>query len=124
VGKEWFAQSKTTRAKVLNATKNVFAFILGGLLVVAAVGVLFFGAYLADVHDDRKKHIKITGLTPVFSGEGCFPESQQEITTLMPIDNVSVRRVRYPKECMLVRVRLKSGQEGFLVSGKGQWILE
>ena len=93
-------------------------------MVVAAVGILFLGMYLSDVHDDRKKRVEIAAPTPMYSGEGCFPRNQQEIATLMPVDEISVRRVRYPKECMVVRVRLKSGQEGFLVSGKGHWILE
>jgi hypothetical protein len=117
-------RSYATKAEFLSATKNISAFILGGLLVVAAVGVLFFGMYLADVHGDRTKHIKIAGLTPVFLGEGCFPKSQQEIATLMPVDEVFVQQVRYPKECMVVRVRLKSGRVGFLVSGEGHWTLE
>jgi hypothetical protein len=108
----------------LSVTKNIFAFILGGLLIVAAVAALLFGIYSADLHDGRTKHIKITGLTPVFSDESCFPKGQQEIASLMPVDEVSVRRVRYPKECMVVRVRLKSGREGFLVSGEGQWTLQ
>jgi hypothetical protein len=79
---------------------------------------------LADVREDRMKRVIVTGLTPVFSADECFPTGQQRITTIMPVDGVSVRQVRYPKECMTVKVRLKSGQEGFLVSGEGQWSLE
>jgi len=80
--------------------------------------------YLADVREDRMKRVIVTGLTPVFSADECFPAGQQKIATIMPVDRVSVRRVRYPEDCMTVKVRLKFGEEGFLVSGEGQWGLE
>ncbi|MDP9263009.1 MAG: hypothetical protein M3O85_01675 [Acidobacteriota bacterium] len=93
--------------------------------VVGVVCVVLFGLYLADVHDDRKKHVILTGPTPVFSAEeDCFPKAQDKTATVAPGDPVSVRRVSYPKDCMMVRIRLKSGQEGFLVSGEGKWDLQ
>ena len=103
--------------------KNFSAFIAGAMLVVSAACLVLFGFYLADVYQDRSKHVILTGPTPVFSTDACFPADRDQIATVRPGDEVSVRRVGYPKECMTVRVRLKSGQEGYLVSGDG-WRLQ
>jgi hypothetical protein len=107
----------------LSAAKNSFALMLRALQIVAFVGILIFSIYSANVREDQKRRVKITGITPVFSHEGCFPQDKR-IATLIANDEVAVRRVRYPKECMFVRVRFKSGQEGFLISGQGEWRLE
>jgi len=103
--------------------KYLLAFIGGGLLVIAPVCLLFFGWYTADVYHDRKQKVIVTGPTPVFSTEECFGTNRQRIANVQAGEHVAVRRVIYEKECMTVRVRLKSGQEGYLVSGDG-WRLQ
>ena len=103
--------------------KYLLVFIGGGLLVLSGVAVFLLGLYIADVHSDRQKQVVLSGPTPIFSEESCFPREQDKIATAVIQNSLEVRRVRYPKDCMVVRVRLKSGLEGFLVSGSGEWRL-
>jgi hypothetical protein len=73
--------------------------------------------------------VVVTGPTPLFSAEGgggrqlCFYKDENKIATIRPGDDLSVRRIIYEKDYMTVRVQLKSGQEGYLVSG-GKWRLQ
>ncbi len=70
---------------------------------------------MADVYSDRKQHIVVTRPTPIFSTDEClFGQRGQKIATAVTGDKLSVRRIRYEKDCKSVRVRLKSGQEGYL----------
>src|SRR4051812_45959407 len=104
--------------------KNLLAFFVGGLLVLSAAYLVLLGMYIADVRDDRKRHVIVSGPSPIFSTESCFPQVQDRIATTAVGEPINVRRVHYPKECMIVRVHLKSGIEGFMVSGEGAWKLE
>jgi len=53
----------------------------------------------------------------------CSYTDQNKIATVAPGDELAVRRIIYEKDCMTIRVRLKTGQEGYLI-GDGAWRLQ
>ncbi|HEY1937642.1 MAG TPA: hypothetical protein VGJ33_06890 [Candidatus Angelobacter sp.] len=106
--------------------KNLLAFVAGGWLVLLPLALLLTGFYAYDVYKDRQQKVIVLSATPLFpvSDEGrqlCWETDQNKIASLTPREEIKVRRIIYEKECMTVRIRRKSGQEGYIVYGTGEW---
>jgi len=106
--------------------KNLSSAVTGFLLVLLAGALLLLGFYAHDVYEDRQQKVIVSGATPLFplfdSGvKLCFNTDQNKIATVSAGEEVKVRRIIYEKDCMTVRIRRISGQEGYLVSGRGEW---
>ncbi|HEY2498343.1 MAG TPA: hypothetical protein VGK24_14865 [Candidatus Angelobacter sp.] len=109
--------------------KNLLAFVAGGLLVLLPVCLLFIGFYIHDVYKDRQQHVLINGSIPLFpASEGgrqlCSHTDRNKVATITPGEEVNIRRIIYEKDCMTVKIRRKSGQEGYIVSGTGEWRIQ
>ncbi|HVP44627.1 MAG TPA: hypothetical protein VMS96_14445 [Terriglobales bacterium] len=103
--------------------KNTGAFLGGISLVFGGALLCLLIAYALDIRNDRRKVVVIRTDTPLFASADCFPQISRASATIHPGDQVSVRDVSNEKECQIVHVRLKSGQEGYLASGVGDWEL-
>jgi hypothetical protein len=93
--------------------------IVSGAICVLAVivGILV----LQDTSEDRGHSLMVNGPVHVYKTE--FPPSSERersdyVALLAPGDQVEVRRVRYGKGYMAVKIRMRDGREGWVFSGE------
>ena len=89
-------------------------------ILLAAIGVASIVFWAADVYQDRKHTITANSLTPIFAGSGddsCGRGQRIEIATAQPGSRLSVRRIRYWKDCATIDIALPNGQGGYIIPG-------
>jgi len=99
--------------------------LAGGLTIVfgaiCALAVIVGYLVLQDTSEDRSHSLLVNGPVHVYKIE-VPPSSEQErsdyLALLAPGDQVEVRRVRYGKDYMAVKIRLRDGREGWVFSGE------
>jgi hypothetical protein len=77
--------------------KNLFFFVLGGMIPLSIVGVLLSFLWVRDIRNDRQHTIVVNAATPVFVGTGHGDCDGILLTTVEKGSKLPVRRIRYSK---------------------------
>jgi hypothetical protein len=100
--------------------KNLFFFVLGGMIPLSIVGVLLSFLWVRDIRNDRQHTIVVNAATPVFVGTGHGDCDGILLTTVEKGSKLPVRRIRYSKgACAKFDVSLPDGRTGYVVLGVG-----
>lgn len=99
--------------------------IRGSAVVLAlALPVLFstvvLGLWANDVGQDRKHTVIVDDPTPLLSGSGKGCKSSDQIAVVQRGAVLSVRRIRYWKDCTTLDVTAQDGRIGHFVLGVGR----
>jgi hypothetical protein len=101
-------------------TKNLFFFVLGGMIPLSIVGVLLSFLWVKDIRNDRQHTVVVNAATPVFVGAG-HDCNGTPLTRVEKGSKLPVRRIRYPNKgsCATLDVSLPDGRTGYVVLGVG-----
>jgi len=91
--------------------------LLATLALVLAAAAVVVGL-VADTQNDQKSKVRITNDTELLAHPRPRHESNQVVGRLARDQAVRVRRIRYGKDFMAVKVRTESGTEGWLIFGE------
>jgi hypothetical protein len=87
--------------------------------IVCLAALLTFGPAALDAYRDRQHRVVID--KPLHIYKSVEPpwrkQSNAPIASAAERDTLSVSRIRYEKDYMVVRVRLADGREGYIFSG-------
>ena len=92
-------------------TKNLKKNLIGLLVIV----VLVAGPIAFDMYKDRQNSIVIKGPVSVYDNWEPYPKDQKEKFILTVGDAVTVKRIRYGKDYMAIRVETHDGKSGWVV---------
>jgi hypothetical protein len=93
---------------------------LQAAFVVMLLGLVIVGPVAVDTLHDRQHRVLVTGTLSVYQ----TPEppwrdrSNSVVATVTQDDPLKVMRIRYGKNYMVVWVRLRNGQQGYIFSGE------
>jgi hypothetical protein len=93
-------------------------------IVFASALPVFIGAmtlvlWANDVRKDRKHTVTVNEPTPIFAGSGHGCDTRQQMTVVQRGAVLSVRRIRYWKDCATIDVNSPDSQLGHIVLGVG-----
>jgi hypothetical protein len=92
---------------------------IGFILCLAALAA--FGPPALDAYHDRQHRVLVD--KPLHIYQGAEPpwrdHNNPPIASAAEHDTLSVTRIRYEKDYMVVRVKLADGREGYVFSGDG-----
>lgn len=89
---------------------------------ILALGILLvFGPQVFDAYRDRQHRVVVDKPLSVYrtAEPPWFDHGNSKIATAAEHDTLPVTRIHYGKDCMVVRVRLPEGQQGYVFSGDG-----
>lgn len=76
--------------------------------------------WAGDIYQDRTYKLAIVAPAPLYSlGPHEYPESNPQVATLQPGEELYVLRMRYGKGFQTFRVETRGGQTGWVVNGQG-----
>jgi hypothetical protein len=89
------------------------------LLPFLAVAVLCSLPFAADILADRQRDIVVCGLLNVYKNPEPYwrAEDNEVVATVDEFDAVKVRRIRYGKDFMVIKVELSGGRNGYVFYG-------
>ncbi len=85
-------------------------------VLIAAFGIAGFLVY--DVYQDRQNTVVCNGPVPVYADWEPYPTKAQKPSYVLPAQAIlKVKRIRYGKDYMAVRVETQKGESGWIFSG-------
>jgi hypothetical protein len=90
--------------------------IILSLVLIAALGATPFAI---DIYRDRQHRIAVHGSVTVYQSPEPYwrDHSNLALATVTEQDALSVMRIHYTKDYMVIRVRLGNGQQGYIFYG-------
>ena len=87
-------------------------------------GAIALALWSNDVHQDRKHTVTVSEPTALFAGNGHGCDTHQQIAVVQRSALLSVRRIRYWKDCATLDVNVPDGRLGHFVLGVGQFAVQ
>lgn len=91
--------------------------IILGVAVLIVTGAIL-AAVVADIRNDQKTRLRITGETQLLAHPRPQNQGNQVVGRVARDEAVQVRRIRYGKDFMAIKVRTTHGDEGWLILGE------
>lgn len=89
---------------------------------IASVITLVLGVVVLmvvnDIRSDRRMIVRITAAAKLLAEPSPSDPTSRVVGTVSPNEKVQVRRIRYGKDFMSVKVRTENGLEGWLIFGE------
>ena len=86
------------------------------ILIIVAIAIACFVGY--DIYEDRQNKLVLNGTVPVYADWHPYPTKEQKpIFILSAQATVKVKRIRYGKDYMAVRVETQAGKSGWIFTG-------
>ena len=86
--------------------------IISTILLAVIVGLLTY-----DILKDQRHKIEIIDKTPVYANWEPYPKNEQPLFSVTPENVVRVKRIRYGKDYMAIKIETEKGQRGWVFYG-------
>lgn len=87
--------------------------IISALLLAVVVSLLVYN----DILKDQRHKIEIIDKTPVYANWEPYPRNEQPLFSVTTTDIVRVKRIRYGKDYMTIKIETEKGQSGWVFYG-------
>ncbi len=90
--------------------------IIISILIIVAIAIGCFVGY--DIYQDRQNNLVLNEPVPVYANWRPYPTKEQKPIFILPAQaTVKVKRIRYGKDYMAVRVETQTGKSGWIFTG-------